>query len=201
MFKRERVMKKSEETKQNIIECTIELIKEMDGDLQKVTMRRIAGKAGIGVGLINHYFQSKEKLVEICVQQIITGTVTTFQPKGGEGLSPIEKTKHVVKQVMDYLMENPQISRISILGDLAAPNEQDNSSRTAYGFAYFLSDGNVTESTLSKAKIIVAIIQSAFLRKDTDISETMNFNCKEKRDQFIDDVVDMIGGKDEVLNH
>jgi AcrR family transcriptional regulator len=40
------------------------------GDIKKITIRRIAEEAGVGVGLINHYFETKDNLIEVCVQKI-----------------------------------------------------------------------------------------------------------------------------------
>ena len=60
------------EVKDKIINVTIDLIKEANGNIDKITIREIAKRAEIGVGLINYHFQSKKNLVDICVQQIIS---------------------------------------------------------------------------------------------------------------------------------
>ncbi len=49
------------------------------------------------------------------------------------------------KQVMDFLMDNMQISKISILGDLKNPREKDNSMGTALGFAHCMAGGIMPE--------------------------------------------------------
>ena len=41
------------EIKDKIMDVTIDLIKEADGNVDKITIREIAKRAGIGVGLIN----------------------------------------------------------------------------------------------------------------------------------------------------
>ena len=64
---------KSLQTKQRIQAATTDLIQRSEGNLAQVTMRAIAQQAGVSVGLINHYFTSKDQLIEACVQQIIRG--------------------------------------------------------------------------------------------------------------------------------
>ena len=68
------------EIKDKIMDVTIDLIKEADGNVDKITIREIAKRAGIGVGLINYHFQSKKNLVDICVQQIISGVIAQSKP-------------------------------------------------------------------------------------------------------------------------
>jgi AcrR family transcriptional regulator len=63
---------KSEKTKENIIANTIALIRETNGDTASISIRKIAERANVGTGLINHYFATKENLLEVCVQTIIS---------------------------------------------------------------------------------------------------------------------------------
>ena len=44
---------KSEQTKQRIVEQTIRLIRESNGLMESITIRQIAEKADVGIGLIN----------------------------------------------------------------------------------------------------------------------------------------------------
>lgn len=191
---------KSEKTKDKIIEETISLIKETNGDTENITMRRIAERAGIGVGLANHYFQSKEHLIEVCVQTIIQQVIGSFHPSLCESNDPLEVTKCVAKQVMDFLMENPQISRVSILGDLKQPKATDNTMKTVGGFGGRLSGGQPTAKHKIQSFMITAVLQEAFLRKDLfRESFGIDFYSKAERDRFIDSIVERFGD-DEVLD-
>ena len=48
------------EIKEQIINAAIDLIKETNGSIDKITIRQIAKRAGVGVGLINYHFQSNQ---------------------------------------------------------------------------------------------------------------------------------------------
>ena len=72
---REGIMEKNvqdhSDIKEKIIDATVSLIESSDGLIENITMRAIAQKADVAVGLINYHFTSKKNLIEICVQRII----------------------------------------------------------------------------------------------------------------------------------
>ena len=59
-------MSDNEKSKEHIIEITTELLREHNGDTAKITSRLIAERAGIGLGSVNYFFGSKEKLSQCC---------------------------------------------------------------------------------------------------------------------------------------
>ena len=188
---------KSEETKNKIIETTIALIENQDGDVSKITIRKIAEKAGIGTGLINHYFGTKDNLIEVCVQTIIQKVVYCFEPEETVPANGVktdaERVKRTVRYVMNFLFENPQISYISILGDFKNPRATDNSTGTVRGFAYRMSKGNVTESYLEKAFSLVAMMQSCFVKKEI-LREICHIDLDDRatREAYTDQLVDRV---------
>jgi len=186
-------MEKSELAKQKIIAQTIALIKESNGDTEKVTIRKIAERAKVSTGLMNHYFESKEKLLELCVQTIINGVVMSFKPELPEDDAPGQVLKSVAKQVMDFLMDNQQISRISILGDLSAPKEKDNTMGTALGFSKYVPGDALAKARMADAFMLTAILQESFLRKDVLKSMLgIDLYDKTERDAYIDRIVEKI---------
>jgi len=185
-------MKKNNEIKEKIIRVTTELIEKSDGNIEAITIRSISEKAGIGVGLINYHFQTKENLIEICVQKIIEDVISKFKPGIDEKLSYKERIKMAAKSVIDFLMENQAVSRISIIGDHYNPQVLDNTMKTVQGFSSYLKDLEISDKD---KKILlfgfVSTLQTAFLRKD--LSKELfglDFYIKEERDSFIDIIVD-----------
>ncbi len=65
--------------KEHIINVTTELIERYGGDTKKITARIIAENAGVGLGLINYHFGSKDNLIMLCVQRIIEKVVADFK--------------------------------------------------------------------------------------------------------------------------
>lgn len=177
-----------------IIEVTTRLIESGNGNTDSITIRQIAEQAGIGVGLINYHFKSKDELIEVCVQRIISNVIYSFQPEMGNELSPLEHLKTVAKQVVDFLTLNPYVSRISILGDFKNPAFKDNTMKTIQGFANSLENSNY--STDEKNMLLfgfTSVLQVAFLRKD--ISKDcfgVDFNRKVERDRYIDFIAERL---------
>ncbi len=106
------------DVKEKLLEVTMNLRKEKEENFNLITIREIAKRAEVGVGLINYRFQSKKNLIDVCVQKIVSGVIAESKPDM-ENRTPMEKWKRSVKIPMDFLMSNPEISRISILGDFA----------------------------------------------------------------------------------
>lgn len=189
---------KSEETKKLIVQHTIELIRQGDGNIESLTIRKIAESAGISVGLVNHYFTTKDALIEFCVQLMIADVVKSYRVGKGQSDNPVEVTKTALKGVMDYLMDNQQISRISILSDLKNPMEEDNTMGTVKGIAYCLSGGTITQEAMQKAYAIISILQESFLRRESlKASIGVDFNHKEERNEYINWIVDRIADQRE----
>ncbi|MHB8129729.1 MAG: TetR/AcrR family transcriptional regulator [Mobilitalea sp.] len=181
-------MKKANYVKEKIIAVTTDLIQSSSGKIEEITTRMIAEQAGVGIGLINYHFVSKDQLIEICVQRIISNVIASFRPEVSSKLNPIERLKIVAKLVIDFLLANPAVSRISIVGDYNNPKILDNTMKTMVGFSNSLVNYSCSEAD---KKILLfdltSILQAAFLRKD--ISKEcfgLDFNKKEERDYFID---------------
>lgn len=184
----------TEEIKQDIISATIELIKSSNGNVGEITTRVIAEKANVGVGLINYHFQTKENLIEICVQQIIGKVVSSFRPIGGENFIGIERLINAASQVFDFLFENPAVSRISILGDFHSPALDDNTIKTMQGFEHLLSDCKMEANEKRIFSFaLTTVMQTAFLRKE-NIKELFGYdlNTKSNRENFIINLVKAI---------
>jgi len=187
-------MGKSEKVKENVIETTIDLLKKSNGNIDNITIRNIAEIVGVSTGLVNYHFESKEKLIELCVQKIIQNVIMAFRPQFHEDMKAADRLGETAKQVMDFLLANPEISKISILGDLAVPKLLDNTMKTVIGFMSVM--GEKQEHTKMLTYCFTLILQGTFLRKNTT-KETLgfDFNNKEERDSFIDFVVNKLYGK------
>ena len=178
-------MGSAEHTTELILQTAEAFIIESGGDAERVTIRQIAERANISVGLVNYYFSSKTKLIEACVQRMIGGVVGSFVPNLPPDAGKAERLGKVAAQVADYLEGHPQISRISILGDLNAPDARDNTMGTTRGFCWTVSQDVADADALLRSFCLTAILQSAFLRKDV-LKESIGFdwNNETQREQF-----------------
>lgn len=176
------------DAKKAIVDATIELIQESGGNTEELTVRTIAERSNVGIGLINYHFQTKENLIEVSVQQIIGEVISKFKPDMNGNLNRIEQLKNVVKSVADFLAGNPSVARISILGDFKTPKTFDNTMQTVKGFGLSLKDVDFPDKDKTLLMfMITSVLQAVFLRRE--LSEELfgyQFDDKVQRDRFID---------------
>lgn len=159
------------DSKEKIITAAISLIEEKEDHLDEITMREISKRAGVGLGLINYHFESKEKLIEICVERIVNGIVEKFQNiKEMTGdKTPFEKLDYLGNMTLTFLFEHRAVSKISILSDMRFPQENDNTHRTMQAYlplvAQCCPDWD-KERVYQMTFYLISCMQSVFLRYD-----------------------------------
>ena len=120
------------DNKEKIIKATISLIEEKGEQINSITIREICRKANVGLGLVNYYFENKDKLISYCVEKIINGIVEKFAliREQIKNFTPFEKLDYLGNMTFDFLFDHYSVSKISILTDMQTPKENDNTHRT-----------------------------------------------------------------------
>jgi AcrR family transcriptional regulator len=113
-----------------ILEATIALLLETR-DISALTVRTIAKKADVGIGLVNYHFGDKESLVReaarlFIARQIIKG----YGDRPPEAATLRGRIAALFSGPIGFLSEFPRLSRISVIYDLVSPGEADNSDDT-----------------------------------------------------------------------
>lgn len=114
------------ENREKIIQAALALLREKDERAEEITVREICTRAGVGLGLINYYFTSKDRLIEICIERIVNGIVENFRNivKKTNSLSPNEKLKFLGEMTLTFLFDHAAVSKISILTDMKFPQSR-----------------------------------------------------------------------------
>lgn len=188
----------SKNVKEAILNAAIELINEKGSNTDEITVRDICKRAGIGSGLVNYHFQTKENLIAQCIQRIIsdvikkTETVYNSLPP----MTPDEKLRAMVKYTCKFLVEHENISRISIVTDLTTNNPNDNTSQTLE--AYFplmrrvFSPTTGDEEVRQRTYFMLLSLQGAFLRGALSKKDAgLDFRDSEQRDCLVDKIIDL----------
>lgn len=154
----------NELTKEALIDLTIKLLNE-GLDPEKITVRLIAQKAGVGVGLVNYHFQTKDNLINLAVQKHID-SIIAMSPDILKRItgSPKERLSGMLKATMDYLAGFPEISRVSILRDMKSPDSNDNTGNTLKVYQPLVSSVVGEKDSLEKTFMLIFTVQNAFLR-------------------------------------
>lgn len=95
----------SKQKEQWIIECATKLFLEKGFD--KVSVRDIAKEAGVNLAMINYYFRTKEKLVEIVINNLTTKYYDKLNPMINSDMELKPKIEAYVSKFIDMLSEEP----------------------------------------------------------------------------------------------
>lgn len=176
--------------KESIIQAAISLIREKGDRLDDITVREICKKAGVGLGLVNYHFGNKDRLIEQCVEQMISSMIVRFQDlqKGTQDMLPFERLDYLGIMTLNFLFEHEAISRISILTDMQTPKEDDNTFRTYAAYLPLVSAcrPDWDEDTVKrKTFCLITAMQQTFLRHET-VSRMLgiSLNTQEARRAF-----------------
>ncbi|MCP1111371.1 TetR/AcrR family transcriptional regulator [Ohessyouella blattaphilus] len=178
--------------KEKIISITTQLIENNNGNIADITAREISEKAGVGLGLINYHFGSKENLITVCVQRIIENVIID---------SAAEKEYDTDKArlsawatfVFNFLFEHPAISRISILADMQNYTSDSNSVDTLRGFIPAIRSDMDDSDKVFLSFILTASMQVAFLGCDI-VKELLgyDFSLLKDRAAYIEKTVSIL---------
>lgn len=152
-----------------IIQAATDLIQEKGEAMNTITVREICKKANVGLGLLNYHFGNKDKLIELCVERIVNEIVDEFRAieEKTKGLTPFEKLEYLGNMTFTFLFEHYAVSKTSILTDMSAPKEDDNTHRTYLAYLPLLSAcrPDWDEETLERRTFcLIAVMQQSFLR-------------------------------------
>ncbi len=159
------------EHKESIIQAATDLICEKGDQIHTITVREICKRANVGLGLVNYHFGNKDRLIEICVERIINGIVDRFCAIQEEtkGFTPFEKLDALGNMTLTFLFEHYAVSKISILSDMRAPKDDDNTHRTFQAYLPLAAACRPDwdrETLARKTFCLITVMQQAFLRHD-----------------------------------
>jgi len=186
-------MNEKETAKQRLINATLELICQGKKP-SEITVADITEKAGVGNGMVNYHFQSKENLMRTTVKRVIVCTKKNLPDKlkSFTNASAEERLSIILKESTDFFAENPEICKIAILDNLS---DDDTT-------IHLLSDVEVFNDCLielynkdkykiwTKNYIIASFFNYIFLKAEAIKKETgFDFYNKNQRYEAVDNFI------------
>jgi AcrR family transcriptional regulator len=114
------------EAKDRILKAAIALMEETE-DSEKITVRQVAERAGVGVGLINYHFQTKDSLLFAAIGEYMIGMIEAVKQAPTAAGSPAENLKAMLKTICEFGFRHEKQMRVGSQyllqqGDFSAAN-------------------------------------------------------------------------------
>lgn len=102
-------MGNEKETRERIIQATIALLDEMP-DVEKITVRLVAQRAGVGVGLINYHFHTRDNLLSLAIGGIMADMATSMgSADSSRGKTGLERMRTMLKSLYAFAEKHEKL--------------------------------------------------------------------------------------------
>jgi len=181
------------DAKEKLIDVTIKMICKGKKPSQ-ITVKDITENAELGNGMVNYHFQSKDNLIRLAVKKVMTCATKSLNEKMKvkEEQSPSKRLTIILKEVINFIADNSEISKIAILDDLE--NNQGTahllSSEESYNKCLKDLYGDNIHKIFIKNYLIAGYINYIFLKAE-NIKNEMGFDFynKEDREKAIENLI------------
>ncbi len=179
------------EAKERILVAAMQILSQEDSDPERITVRQIAARAGVGVGLINYHFQNKDNLVKQAIDRMNGEIADQWQRSLDASIAdPVERLKAMLKINASVGAGHARLARLSIQyellrGDLEVPVVILPVLREIFGREKGEQEIRVLAFILVTGLQVMLIREHAF-RKYSGI----NIFDPEQREHWIDTIVD-----------
>ena len=177
-------------TKEKIMNTVVDLLNDID-DPSKITIRQIAERAEVSIGLINYHFQTKETLLHQAVVSLMSGVASKLSNLDRDKFEDPEiKLKSILKELSDAAIQNSKFHKISVSYELLHGNIQ-----TPLYYVPLLREIYKDQKDEIQLRIIAlqlnSILQISFLRSSAfQLYTGIDIYNKSQRDKLIDTCVD-----------
>lgn len=115
---------KEQATQQLIVDAAKTLLEETE-DIDKITVRQIAQRANVGIGLINYHFKSKDNLLSIAIGDRMAKIISDFSKSDSYAhLSPIQKLKSMLRELYALSDKKEKLMHFVLSNDIMKGNMQ-----------------------------------------------------------------------------
>lgn len=109
-------------TKEKILHAARELFHETR-NFNKITVRNIAKRAGVGVGLINYHFQTKENLFSLIIGENMKSFVNKMYEGKIDGQNSLERLKTMLKENAAIALKHYWVSKKGVEIEMKGGNK------------------------------------------------------------------------------
>lgn len=179
-----------QDAKNRIIRAAIEILNEVS-DAEKVTVRQVAERANVGVGLINYHFGTKDKLLAIALGDVMAKMAGSLaHHDSNPHLDPVARLKAMLKELYEFAERHEKIMKFLLTHGILNGNMQ-----TPLFLIPALKD--IFGDTIDEIKIRIIALQIILPIQVTSLSPMefhmysgIDLHQEAQRNHFIDNLVD-----------
>jgi AcrR family transcriptional regulator len=119
---------KQAERRRRVLLAAIELAAE--GGYDGVQMREVAERAGVAIGTVYHYFDSKDHLLAESMTEWLTGLEASIARRPARGDTTLERVLDILRRTTRGMAQNRQVSA-AVIGGLVAEGPHGAASQQA----------------------------------------------------------------------
>ncbi|OEF97101.1 TetR/AcrR family transcriptional regulator [Desulfuribacillus alkaliarsenatis] len=180
------------DARDRIIKAAIDILAEVD-DVDKITVRQIAERANVGVGLINYHFNSKNKLLSIAVSDYMASMAVSLVTSGNDSeTEPIEKLKLMLKELYNFAQQNEKIIRFTITQNLLNGEMQTPVFLIPVLKEIFAEQKDEIQLRIIALQILLPIQVTSLNPKEFYVYSGIDLHEESQRNRYIDTLVDNI---------
>lgn len=159
--------------------------------MEKITVRQIAERAGVGIGLINYHFKSKDNLLSIAISDVMSETIAGFTYGGTyKNLNPIAKPKAMMKELYMVAGENEKLIRFLLSREIMDGNMQTPLTLIPLLKEIFGSSKDDMQLRIIALQILYPMQVTALNSNAFHLYSGIDINNNEQRSTFIDLLID-----------
>lgn len=167
------------EGREKILETAFELISEVK-DVNKVTIREIAKRAEVSIGLINYHFKTKDYMLMEAVSRELAKKATIWQQKSNDtDTNPKQNLKYMLIELMEIGVNYLYLVEIAAKFELT-----EGDINTPLFILPYIKQITKKDEITSKliAFSLISSLQSATLRRNK-IKKYLNIDIEKKEDR------------------
>lgn len=182
---------RDDKTKEKLITAAMAYLDE-EADMEKITVRRLAKRAGVAVGVLNYHFGSKDNLINAAIEMMVSKMASELLQPDTPGLTdPIDIIRNMMKRTSTFAAQYPNRAKAMITADLLHGQLQAPTVLIPLLKAAFPGTDDMKLSLM--ALQIVLPIQVAAIRSETFCNYCqVNILDEKQRDRVIDLIIDNI---------
>jgi AcrR family transcriptional regulator len=183
-------MTTDQDAKKRIIIAALEILDEVN-HIEKITVRQIAKRANVGVGLINYHFQSRDNLLSVAIGDVMAKMATEFVTSDVYSDSvPVLKLKRMLKELFNFGLSHEKLIRFTLTQGLLNGDMKAGLFLVPVLKEMFEGKKDELQLRIIAAQIILPIQVASLNPTQFKLYSGIDLNNESERNNFLETMVD-----------